>query len=60
MSEEWQKRVIDEQKQLYDKIINLEHYLEKNDDRLLQVQIRIMEAYNQVLLERIDSWEKDE
>lgn len=60
--EEYQKKVIDEQKALQEKIIRLENFLGDYDKRLIPSkaeysllcnQLEAMNSYNNVLLDRI-------
>ena len=61
--EEYQKRVIEEQKELQDKIIKLDGFINHNDEKfimldkhnqdLLKIQLYAMRTYYQCLLARI-------
>lgn len=65
---EWQKRVVEERQELYERIVKLEIFLRnkasekipvEEQDRLSR-QRRIMREYGQILTERIDNFTGEE
>lgn len=57
---EWQKRVIDEKRDLEKKIEKLDRYIELNKEEmfttqknLMEAQLSVMKCYHSILLERI-------
>lgn len=65
--EMWQERVVQEKKELDEKIEKLQHFLEYRnkdvDDNTellrLEVQLTLMESYSNILQVRINSWTTD-
>ena len=58
--ENWQLRVMDEAKELEDKIVKLSNYIEKqnNPDPLLVIQYSTMVTYYTILETRISKFDK--
>jgi hypothetical protein len=66
--EEWQKRVIEEQKDLSGKITKLSNYIGANASRtgtsvgglmILSRQLKVMCEYNEILKERIEGFNEE-